>query len=254
MSIQVSTDGDVATLTLDDPTRKNAMSEAMADAFQAGVESLRATSIRAVIITGSGTAFSGGGDLSMLQRLTTLSAAEAERFMLDYYQRFLCVRELSVPVVAAVNGAAVGAGLCLALACDMMIVATDAKLALNFVRLGLHPGMGATHYAPLRFGAPRAMELLCTGRFFSGEDALAWGGALEAPGASQVLARATAIAHEIASSGPVSTRALTASLRAADAGLPAALAREAVAQAASYGSAELQVGLLAAREKRAAQF
>jgi len=248
MSIQVSTDGDVATLTLDDPTRKNAMSEAMADAFQAGVESLRATSIRAVIITGSGTAFSGGGDLSMLQRLTTLSAAEAERFMLDYYQRFLCVRELSVPVVAAVNGAAVGAGLCLALACDMMIVATDAKLALNFVRLGLHPGMGATHYAPLRFGAPRAMELLCTGRFFS------WGGALEAPGASQVLARATAIAHEIASSGPVSTRALTASLRAADAGLPAALAREAVAQAASYGSAELQVGLLAAREKRAAQF
>ena len=72
--------------------------------------------------------------------------------MRNFYQRFLCVRDLPFPVIAAINGHAIGAGLCFALACDIRIAAPQAKLGLTFVGLGLHPGMGATHFLPKLVG------------------------------------------------------------------------------------------------------
>ncbi len=131
-----------------------------------------------------------------------------------------------------------------------MVVDEDAKLALNFVQLGLHPGMGATYLLPRRAGAQRAAELLLTGRRFTGRDAAAWGLALEALPGDRVLPRARELAAQIAGSAPLAVRALKAELGVDRAALVSALDREASEQAVSYASADLDEGLRAASERR----
>lgn len=248
-------DGDVAVLTLDDRARKNAMTVALGDALRARVEELRAAGwARAVVVHGAGGTFSGGGDLAMLERLRSANPAESERFMLEFYARYLSVTTLGVPTIAAIEGAAIGAGLAVAMACDLAIVDEDAKLALNFAQLGLHPGMGATYLLPRRVGAQRAAELLLTGRRFDGREAARIGVALEAVPAAEVLPRAQALAGQIARNAPLAVRALKASLGLDPAALRAALESEAFRQAESYGSADLGEGLAAAVERRAAVF
>lgn len=243
--------GAVATLTLHDPARKNAMSAELGDALRARVAELRARpDVRAVVLTGAGGAFSAGGDLAMLERLRTLPFDEARGFMLDFYARYLSVLDLPQPTVVALEGAAIGAGLCVALACDLCVVAEDAKLALNFVQLGLHPGMGATYLAPWRAGAQAAAELLLTGRRFDGREAARLGLALEARPAGEVRARSHALAEQIAANAPLATRALKARLAPDRAALQRALEEEARHQAASYASADYAEGLAAAAARR----
>ena len=245
----------VATVTLNDPRRRNAMTPELGDALAAAVAALRADAdVRAVVLTGAGDAFSGGGDLKMLERLRAARFMEARAFMLEFYARYLSITDLAVPTIAAVRGAAIGAGLCVALACDLCVVDADAKLALNFAQLGLHPGMGATYLLPRRVGAQRAAELLLTGRRFHGVEAAQLGVALEAVPADVVLARAQALAGQIARNAPLAVRALKASLGLDPAALRAALENEAFRQAESYGSEDLGEGLAAAVERRAATF
>jgi enoyl-CoA hydratase/carnithine racemase len=254
-SVDLSFEAGVALLTLNDVARKNAMSPELGDLLQARVgELLGRADVRAVVLTGAGGAFSAGGDLAMLERLRSLPFEEARRFMLSFYGRYLSVLDLPVPVVAAIEGPAIGAGLCVALACDVVVVGEDSKLALNFVQLGLHPGMGATYLTPRKVGAQRAAELLLTGRRFDGREAQAMGLALEAAPAGQVLARALGLAKQIASGGPLAVRALRRGLAVDRVALQAALEREALAQAESYGSADLGEGLRAAAERRAPNF
>ncbi|MFP2933915.1 enoyl-CoA hydratase/isomerase family protein [Pyxidicoccus sp. 3LG] len=167
--VLLEVEGAVATLTLNDTARRNVMTPELGDALRARVEALRQRpDVRAVVLTGAGGAFSAGGDLKMLERLRKSSFEYARTFMLDFYARYLSVLDLPMPTVAAVDGPAIGAGLCVALACDLCVVGEDAKLALNFVQLGLHPGMGATYFVPRRAGAQAAAELLLTGRRFDG--------------------------------------------------------------------------------------
>jgi enoyl-CoA hydratase/carnithine racemase len=245
----------VATMTLNDPRRRNAMTPELGDALRDAVERVRSnTDVRAVVLTGAGDAFSGGGDLAMLERLRSARFMEARDFMLGFYARYLHVSTLPVPVVAAVRGAAIGAGLCVAMACDLCVVDAAAKLALNFVQLGLHPGMGATYLTPRRVGAQRATELLLTGRRFDGAEAARMGLALEAVAADEVLARAQTIATQIATNAPLAVRALKRSLGLDAAALARALDTEAFHQAESYASADLGEGLSAAAERRAALF
>src|SRR3990170_7604312 len=92
--------------------------------------------------------------------------------MREFYGLFLSVRDLPCPSVAAIHGAAIGAGLCVALACDLRVAARDAKLGLNFTRLGIHPGMGATWTLPRLVGAAHAADLLLSGRSLDGDEAL----------------------------------------------------------------------------------
>lgn len=245
----------VATVTLRDEARKNALTEALGDALQAAVMGLRQRlDLRAIVVTGAGTAFSAGGDLAMLERLRQSSFAEARGHMLSFYARYLSLTDLEVPTIAAVRGPAIGAGLCVATACDLMVVADDATLAFNFVGLGLHPGMGATSLLPRRVGPMRAAELLYTGRRFSGKDAVTMGLALEAVAADAVVARATAIARDIATQSGEAVRALKRSLEIDREALRAALEREASAQAGSYASDDLREGLAALRERRPPRF
>src|SRR5918998_2124954 len=158
--VLLEVEGTVATLMLNDAPRRNAMTPELGDALRARVQELRGRGdVRAVVLAGAGGTFSAGGDLQMLERLRKATFDESRTFMLDFYARYLSILDLPMPTVAAVDGAAIGAGLCVALACDLCVVAEDAKLALNFVQLGLHPGMGATWLVPLRAGPQRAAEL-----------------------------------------------------------------------------------------------
>ena len=134
--------------------------------------------LRALVLTGSGRAFSAGGDLEMI---AARSAEARERpglarrgvrdFMRAFYGLFLAVRRLPCPTIAAVNGPAIGAGFCVALACDMRLVAREARVGLNFTRLGLSPGMGATWTLPRLVGPALAAELLYSSRLLDGEEA-----------------------------------------------------------------------------------
>jgi enoyl-CoA hydratase/carnithine racemase len=253
--ITLELDGGVATLALDDPSRRNAMTPEMGDALRAAVDGLRARrDVRAVILTGNGSAFSGGGSLKMLEQLRGASRDQARAHMLEFYGKYLSILDLEVPVIAAVKGAAMGAGLALAIACDLCVVDRAAKLAFNFAALGLFPGMGATHFLPRRAGAQRAFELLATGRTFDGVEAVEYGLAVEAVGATYVRGRARKIAEAIAESGPLAVRALKETFATDRAALRVALENEASRQAESYASEDLGEGLAAAKAKRKPAF
>ncbi|MFT5223573.1 MAG: enoyl-CoA hydratase [Glaciecola sp.] len=249
----------VVVLTFNDPDRRNAMTEAMGDAIAAAFADLDGDQdVRAVVLTGAPPAFSAGGDLDMLQELGRRARDEdfdASPFMREFYERFLSVRRCPVPVIAAINGHAVGAGLCVALACDLRIVANEAKVGLNFARLGLHPGMGGSWLLPRAVGVQRGAEMLYTGRLVSGADFARWGAALEAVPADEVLAAALELAGQIAASSPEVVRQLRVSLAASPtSSLEDQLAAEADAQAVNYASPQFTEGLAAVRERRSAQF
>jgi enoyl-CoA hydratase/carnithine racemase len=254
--VDVAITGRVARVTLNDAKRKNAMSEAMADSFAEAMGTLRDDDdIAAVVVTGAGDAFSAGGDLAMLERLQRSSYAEARAHMLGFYARFLSILDLEVPVVAAINGPAIGAGLAMAIAADVVVCAKDAPLAFNFVGLGLHPGMGCTYFLPRRTSSQQASELLYTGRRFTGADAAAWGLCAEAcADGAACVDKATAIANAIAAQSSHAVRQLKRTLGVDRQALRAALEREASAQAESYASADFAEGIRALRERRPARF
>jgi len=254
----------VAVLTFDDPERRNAMTEAMGRSLAASVVALSADpEVRAVVLAGAGRAFSAGGDLAMLEAKAREGAAHpggtvraANRVaMRDFYRLYLSVRELPCPSVAAIGGAAIGAGLCIALACDLRIAAREAKLALNFARLGIHPGMGATWLLPRLVGPARAAELLFTGRLIDGAEAWRMGLVNRAVDREQVLPEALALAREVAANAPLAVRGTKrALLRSLGVGLEEQLDFEAFQQSLCYESEDLQEGLAAARERRAPRF
>ncbi len=252
-------DGGIVVLTLDDPDRRNAMTESMGDALADAAADLGADpDVRVVVVTGAPPAFSAGGDLDMLDDLARRTRDErfdAADTMRGFYRRFLAIRDVPVPIVAAVNGHAIGAGLCVALACDLRIVAEDAKVGLNFARLGLHPGMAGSWLLPRALGPQRAAEWLYTGRLVTGRVAAEQGLALEAVPADRVTDRALELAAEIAASSPVVVRQLKATLADVERrSLDEALEHEADCQAISYGTEDLAEGLRAARERRAPRF
>lgn len=252
-------DDGIALVTLNDPGRRNAMTVEMGRALQATFEDLATDAdLRVAVLTGAPPAFSAGGDLAMLEdfsRRTRDEGFDASEDMRAFYQRFLAVRDLPVPVVAAVNGHAVGAGLCIALACDLLLVADEARVGLNFARLALHPGMGGSWLLPRRVGWQRGAEWLYTGRLVSGSEAATAGLALRSLPADEVVPAALDLAGEIATSSPLVVRQLKRSLeQAATATLAEQLDHEAAAQAVNYGTEDLVEGLAAGRERRAPRF
>ena len=249
-------DTGVATLAFSRPDQRNALDEATALAFSEAVQKLKAdASVRAVIVAGEGIAFCAGGDLGMLQDLTRSSAPIARERMRRFYGSFLGLASLDVPVIAAIHGAAVGAGMALTLACDVRIVAADAKVGFNFSRLGIPPGMGTSFLLPRAVGTARATELLLSGRLLPGTEAVAMGLCHEVhPSAHDVKTRARTLADDLASAAPVAVRLTKEALRRDLAGLDAALAQEAAAQALAYGTYDLKEGVAAAMERRPPRF
>ncbi len=256
-------DGDVGLLTFNQPDRLNAMTQAMGEAFADRVASLRDDeSLRALVLTGAGRAFSAGGDLDMIEGRAVqgreapgLARRPIRDGMRSFYKLFLSVRDLPFPTLAAINGAAIGAGFCVALGCDIRIVSERAKLGLNFTKLGLHPGMGATWTVPRLVGPGLAAELLFSSRLVDGAEAARIGLANRAVAPERVVQDTRALAGEIAACGPRANRAVKRALaRTLDATLEDQLSFEASEQAINFEEADVHEGIAAVREKREPRF
>ena len=255
--LRVERPGDgVALLVLDNPDQRNAMSDAMTGAWSAAVADLAGDpTVRAVVVTGEGSAFCSGGDTSWIASEPDASVDDLRRRMLPFYRAWLAIRSLEVPTIAAINGAAIGAGLCLALACDIRYAATSARLGVPFVKLGMHPGMAATWSLPEVVGPAAARDLLLTGRVVGADEALRLGLVSRVIDDATFLDEVLAVAEDVAATAPIATRLTKLAL--ADGGhaaYDAALQWEALAQPVTLATEDLQEGIRAAREKRAPDF
>lgn len=253
--ILVTIDGHIATLTLNVPDKRNAMSEEMTEAFPRAVDYLKGLDdIRALIVTGAGAAFCAGGDLDFLHTGERDVTALRDK-MTSFYPNFTCLLDLDVPTIAAINGPAIGAGLCLALMCDLRVAAAEAPLGMTFVRIGLHPGMLATALLARAVSQTWAAELLYTGRIVTGAEALHMGLVNRAVPNDRVLAEARALADQIASNAPVALRYIKEGLRQAFRQVAdQAAAWEGFAQPVTMATEDVQEGLRAVRERRPPSF
>jgi len=255
-AVLVERDGGVVTLTLNRPEIRNAMDPDLTEAFSGAVDAIAADdSVRAVIVTGSGTAFCSGGDLSWIEPGPGADVIAIRAKMRAFYPRFLKVRDLDVPVIAAINGAAVGAGLCLAMACDIRIAAAGAKLSAPFTKLGMHPGMAATYLLTRLVGTARAAEMLFTSRSVTAEAAEGIGLVNRVVPAAELLDAAREMAAEIAACAPAPTRMVKRAIYLAErADMETMLEYEGLAQPITMGTADLVEGFAAFREKRPPDF
>jgi enoyl-CoA hydratase len=246
----------VAVLTLDNPDQRNAMSEQMTDSWVAAVEELGADpTLRVVVVTGAGTAFCSGGDTSWIASEPDASVDRLRTRMMAFYRAWLSIRRLEVPTIAAVNGHAIGAGLCLALACDLRYAASGARLGAPFVKLGMHPGMAGTWLMPEVVGEAHARDLLLTGRVVDADEALRLGLVSRVLDPSSFDADVLEIAEGIAGTAPIASRLTKLALAGGGhADLEGALQWEAMAQPITLATQDLQEGIRAARERRAPRF
>lgn len=246
----------VVLLTLDNADQRNAMSDQMTASWVAAVDELRGDrSLRAVVVTGAGSAFCSGGDTSWIASEPAAGVDHLRTRMIAFYRAWLSIRTLEVPTIAAINGAAIGAGLCLALACDLRYAATSAKLGAPFVKLGMHPGMAATYLLPDVVGDAHARDLLLTGRIADAEESLRLGMVSRVLPDEGFLDAALEVAAGIAANAPIPTRYTTLALRnGGHEDFESAVQWEALAQPITLATADLQEGIAAAQQKRPARF
>ena len=247
----------IGTITLDTPSTYNALTVEMGRVFQALVRQLESDirdgthNVNAVVLTGAGTdAFSAGGNFDWLRSLKDQPVHVNADTMLSFYKSFLSIRQLPVPVVAAIQGPAIGAGAGLALACDLRVTSPGPRrLGFTFSRLGIHSGMGGSHYLTTSMGGSSAIvnEILLTGKSLTGEEAFKYG--LVNRLVDNVKEEAYILAEEVARQNPLAVRSMIQTLRQRqDEGLEACLQREAYAQALCYHRDDWGEGLDAVLE------
>ncbi len=248
-------DGPVAWVILNDPDRLNALSEEMGQAIAKLVPQInKDKTIRVVVLTGSGRAFSAGGNLDIIEARTRKRSAINQKEMLGFYGRFLSVLKIEVPVIAMINGPAIGAAFCMTMGCDLRVASTEAKMGVNFVKLGLSPGMGATFLLPHVLGTPTAMDLLLTGRTLTAEEALRRNLVhhLFAPEALKEETRR--LAQAIAQNAPIALKAAKRGVLNHMNLLQKSLLFESKGQAACFRTEDLKEGVAAIRAKRNPRF
>ena len=250
--VLVERTGQVVELTLNRPDRLNAVSrrlyERLIEELERADEDRR---VRCVVLTGAGRAFCAGADLKA-HADGPPDPAERERYI-DAAQRVnRLLQTMGTPIVAAVNGAAIGGGLELALSCDLMIVAADAKLRLPEVALATFIGGGVSYTLAERVGVLKARELIYFGDFFSGSDAAAMGLAnLARPTPDEVRQTAREWAGRLAAQAPLSLAAAKRLIGPAAARTPEEiLDAERAALDAIFGSRDWKEGIEAFHEKR----
>ena len=250
--IHVSLDGHVATVEMRRPPHNFfdiPLIAALADAF----EDLEANSAcRAIVLAAQGTAFCAGADF---KNRDATPAQRSPRAINPLYGEALRLFACSKPVVAAVQGPAIGGGLGLALLGDFRVSCTEARFCANFNRLGFHPGFGLSVTLPRLVGVQKSALLFYTGRRIGGEEALAMGLVDLLVAQDQVGAQAQALAREIAVSAPLAVQSTRATLRA---GLVeqirSAVARESTEQNAQFATADFREGVAAMAARREPQF
>jgi 2-(1,2-epoxy-1,2-dihydrophenyl)acetyl-CoA isomerase len=248
----------IATLTLNRPERLNALGGTLRDDLYAAV--LRASQdadVRVIVVTGAGKGFCAGGDVKAMNEV---KEGRAERPLLDKVaplrdRVLLAMRDAPQPVIAAVNGAAAGAGMNLALGCDIRLASTAAKFTQAFVKRGLHPDWGGTYFLPRLVGMAKACELIFTGDIIDAGEALRLGlvSAIYAP--EELLPATYELARKIATGPPIAIRlAKRALYHSQDVDLRAALEFETFAQNIASETEDAREGIRAFVEKRPAAF
>jgi len=250
--VETRRDGGVLTITLNRPDVLNALNGAAHAALAAALEQAGEPGVRAVVVTGAGRGFCVGQDL---HEFRAGASDVGERLRTQFNRHALAMRALEKPVLAVVNGPAAGAGLALALACDVRIASDAASFVPAFIGIGLVPDTGSTWFARRLLGASRAFEWFATGRRLNAAEALQWGLVSEVVPAAE-LERRTAEAAGFYAALPTRAVALTKRLldEAETATLGAQLESEAQAQAQAAGPYDSSEGVQAFLEKRTATF
>jgi 2-(1,2-epoxy-1,2-dihydrophenyl)acetyl-CoA isomerase len=250
--VETQRDGAVLTITLNRPDVLNAFNAAMHQALGEALEEAADASVRAVVLTGAGRGFCVGQDLTEFRE----SAGDiGDRLRGNYHPNVLAIRRLEKPVIAAVNGAAAGAGLSFACACDLRIAADSASFVPAFINIGLVPDSGGTYFVTHLLGHARAFEWMTSGRKLSAAEAHQWGLVSEVVESDALAARAAEVAAEYAARP---TRGVGMSKRlfaqALENTLQEQLELEAELQTAATRTNDFKEGVAAFLEKRDPEF
>ena len=250
----------LAWMVLDRPQARNAWSDGMLASFCAALDRIEQDrSIRVVALTGAGKAFSAGGDLKAMRDRTGMFAGDSKELRDRYLRGIQSVpRRLArfdKPIIAAVNGAAIGAGLDLSCMCDLRICSTKAKFGSTFVKVGLVPGDGGAYLLTRAVGYARAAELILTGRVFDAQEALGMGLVSRVVEPSELEGATRQLASGIAANSPVAVQLAKAALqRSADLPLHTALELAATYQGIAQHTQDHMEGVHAILERRTPDF
>ncbi|MFN2419790.1 MAG: enoyl-CoA hydratase/isomerase family protein [Gemmatimonadota bacterium] len=244
----------VATVTINRPNKLNALNSATEKELQDAFARIAADdAVRGVIVTGAGEkAFVAGADIG---ELSGLAATQGKEFAFQGQTTFTRIAQCPKPVVAAVNGYALGGGCELAIACHLRVASENARFGLPEVSLGLIPGHGGTQRLARLIGTGRALEMVLSGRQVSAEEAFRWGLANGIASQGELLNAARNHLEPILSKAPLAVQyALEATLRGADLALDDGLYLEATLFGMACGTEDMKEGTRAFLEKRKAEF
>ena len=248
----------VATLTLNRPETLNALTPSMRQSFEAALELAETDdSVRVIVITGAGKGFCSGGDVKAMNEARKSGKASVLDDKIDPIRDriVLALRDSTKPIIAAVNGAAAGAGMNIALACDIRIASDTAKFGETFAKRGLHPDWGGTYFLPRIVGMAKACELIWSGKMIQAREALELGivSQLETPEA--LMTATLEMANSFSAGPPIAIRmAKRAMYRSMDSTLREALEFETYAQNTCSATLDAKEGIAAFVEKREAVF
>lgn len=251
-TVEVTREGGVLTITLNRPEVLNALNRAMQEGLAAALREARSAEVRAVVLTGAGRGFCVGQDLGEFREEAGDIAA---RLRSTYHPNVTALRALEKPVIAAVNGAAAGAGLSLACACDLRIASDQAAFVPAFVNIGLVPDTGGSWTIARLLGQARAFEWMSSGRRLTAAEAHAWGLLSEVVEHDRLVERVGEVATTYARMPTVGI-GMTKRLfeRAATATFEEQLELEAQLQAAATKTEDFREGVAAFLEKRDPRF
>ena len=248
----------IATLTLNRPDRLNALGGSLReDLHDAVTRSAADPEVRVMVITGAGKGFCSGGDVKAMGEA---KAGQRERPLIEKIapgrdRTLLAMREAPQPIIAAVNGAAAGAGMNLALGCDIRIASTAARFTQAFVKRGLHPDGGGTYFLPRAIGTAKACEMIFTGDVIDAAEAERLGIVSRVVVPEELMPTAYELARRIAAGPPVAIRLAKRSIYAnSELDLRAALQVETMAQNICFETEDATEGIRAFGEKRAPTF
>jgi len=250
--VRFAREGHVGIVTLDRPKRRNALSPAFRDMLsEVLAAAMDDKECRVVVITGAGGHFCSGGDIVSFEGM---KAPSGRTRMQRAHRMVRLVVRGEKPVIAAVEGHAAGAGLCLAAACDLVVASESARFSCTFNRIGLFPDLGGMWSIPQRMGLGRARLLLLTGRALNAEQAAEQGLVEQVCPAGDALATAVALGQEIAATAPLTNGLVKSVLARGPMPLEDLLSAETDAQGVLYGSDDFDEGRRAFLEKRPPSF
>jgi enoyl-CoA hydratase len=251
--ILLTVDGSIATVTLNRQAKLNAIDPEMLEGLESATRQIdRDQEVRVVLLTGAGErAFSVGADIDAWSALEPLDMWR--RWIRDGYRVFQGVSRLRQPVIAILNGYALGGGLELALAADLRLAAQQSELGFPEAKLGTIPGWTGSQRLPALVGPARAKQMILTGARFDATTAERWGLVNEAVPSGELMSRARHLAAEIAANAPVSVQ-LAKQLMDASLGEGTAVTLEALAGALAATTEDAQEGLAAFRKRREPHF